>query len=349
MICKRATVSIFALAFFIRIGLWIATSAAAEAETNSPNQQSQITVPSLQQIDELYQAKLRALEEARREAEAVSKQNAEALAARLNLVEQALTTQRQRELESLQSSNRLTLAVAAVIAVIGFLAMIGTVFFFMRGINRQAVPLATFPFRAAIPDSAGPAALMAGEMKLATLNPAEQSSARFLGAIAQLEKRIQDLQHSATAAAPDPAQSNGRPATPVVPVHSETALASSSSRAASEQSGRVSLLLSKGETLMNLHQSDRALACFEEVIALDPGNIEALIKRGQTFEQLQRMAEAIECYDRAIAMDSSATVAYLYKGGVLNRLQRFQEALECYEQALLAREDSASMRRQAGS
>src|SRR5438105_12238710 len=128
MICKRATVTVFALAFFIRIGLWVATSVAAEAETNSPNQQSQVPVPSLQQIDELYQAKLRALEEARREAEAVSKQNAEALAARLNLVEQALTMQRQRELESLQSSNRLTLAVAAVIAVIGFLAMIGTVF-----------------------------------------------------------------------------------------------------------------------------------------------------------------------------------------------------------------------------
>jgi len=76
------------------------------------------------------------------------------------------------------------------------------------------------------------------------------------------------------------------------------------------------------------------LACFEEVLAVEPNNTEALIKRGQALEKLRRTQEAIESYDRVIAADSSLTVAYLYKGGVFNRLEQFDKALECYEQAL---------------
>ena len=96
--------------------------------------------------------------------------------------------------------------------------------------------------------------------------------------------------------------------------------------AALQQSERISVLLGKGQTLLNLDQPEGAIECFNEVIALDSKNSEALVKKGAALERLKKLEEAIECYDQAIAANSSSTLAYLYKGGVCNRLERFDEA-----------------------
>jgi tetratricopeptide (TPR) repeat protein len=97
---------------------------------------------------------------------------------------------------------------------------------------------------------------------------------------------------------------------------------------------QVSLLLGKGQALLNLGEAEQALSCFDQAVALSPNHADALVKRGMALEKLQRMEAAIESYDRAIAANASMTLAYLYKGAVCNRLQRFREALECYENAL---------------
>jgi tetratricopeptide (TPR) repeat protein len=97
---------------------------------------------------------------------------------------------------------------------------------------------------------------------------------------------------------------------------------------------RVSVILGKGQTLLNLGQAENALVCFDEVLELEPEHAEALVKKGTALERLRRWDEALQCYDHAIASDSGMTLAYLYKGGVFNQLERFSEALECYEQAL---------------
>jgi hypothetical protein len=131
-----------------------------------------------EQFHEQYQATLRTLEQIRQDTEAASKQSAEAVAARLNLIERALTAQRQSELESMQSSNRLTLIIAGSIASVGFLALMFTVFFLLRAMNRQSVIAAAVPFRPALQEGNPGAALGTGELQLAPLNPAEQSSAR---------------------------------------------------------------------------------------------------------------------------------------------------------------------------
>ena len=101
-----------------------------------------------------------------------------------------------------------------------------------------------------------------------------------------------------------------------------------------ERDARIALLLGKGQALLNLQQADNALACFDEVITLDPTNAEAFVRKGIALERLGRLDEAIDSYDRAIALDDSMTMAYLSKGGVFNRLERYGEALQCYEQAL---------------
>ena len=108
--------------------------------------------------------------------------------------------------------------------------------------------------------------------------------------------------------------------------------------AAAPEAARITMLLGKGQSLLNLDQAEEALACFDQVLTLDPNHPEALVKKGAALERLRKLDEAIACYDRAIAADSSMTVAYLYKGGLFNRMERFGEALECYEKALHTQE-----------
>jgi len=97
---------------------------------------------------------------------------------------------------------------------------------------------------------------------------------------------------------------------------------------------RATVLLGKGQALLNLDSAEPALQCFEEALSLEPKNAEAFVRRGMALEKLQDWEQALESYDRAIEADQSMTVAYLYRGGVCNRLQRYREALESYEQAL---------------
>src|SRR5207247_9265364 len=72
----------------------------------------------------------------------------------------------------------------------------------------------------------------------------------------------------------------------------------------------IALLLGKGQSLLHLDQTEEAIACFNEVLALDPQHTEALVKKGTALEKIKRLEDAIECYDRAIAVDDSMTLAY---------------------------------------
>src|SRR5690606_29009793 len=101
-----------------------------------------------------------------------------------------------------------------------------------------------------------------------------------------------------------------------------------------DQATRIGALLKQGRSFLNASQAEDAVACYDEILALDPDHPEALVKKGSALERLKRDLEAIACYDRAIKADQNMALAYLSKGGVFNRLQRFDEAVECYERAL---------------
>jgi tetratricopeptide (TPR) repeat protein len=181
-------------------------------------------------------------------------------------------------------------------------------------------------------------------------------SARFLGAIEQLEQRIRELErpphspphHRGTGngaqkpapvtpdtVQPEPVATESNPVVPSKVVVSETPQpARTTANQANELHRQVEELLVEGENLLQQDRLEEALEQFEDALALEPHNADALIKRGMALERLQRMEAALESYDRAIASNSSLTLAYLHKGAVCNRLQRYREALECYERAL---------------
>jgi tetratricopeptide (TPR) repeat protein len=285
---------------FVVVVVSLLVGVSAWADTNEQDL-------ALARIQEQQQATLRALEQARQDAVADAKRNADAADARFKQIEDSLNQQRIREVESLQSAHRYTLTILVVVAGLGVLAMLIVALFLLRSMNRRAV-------------FAAPAGLAGDTTALVALDPAQQSSARFRASLNRLEQRLNELESTT----PD---IEARPV--------------EESRPAVDLSGRIALLLGKGQALLNLQQTDAALACFEEVIGLDATNAEAFVKKGTALEKLSRLDEAIDCYDQAIAVDTTMTMAYLCKGGVFNRLERYGEALQCYEQALHAQQKSS--------
>jgi len=285
------------------------------------------------QLQEQLHATQLAIEHNRTQAEAAAEQNAKELGARLSGIEQTLASQRAQELEAIQSSSNMILFVAGVFAVLGFLAMLFMAYFQWRTINRLAEISAALPLAHALGAGPSMAALGAGDPHLVTVSPPEQSNQRLLGALERLEQRIHELEHTAHPPLKESASPEQQTKTPLAPPNGEPM-----EEAAAGDAARITLLLGKGQSLLNLDQAEEALGCFDQVLALDPSHPEALVKKGAALERLRKLDEAIACYDRAIAADSSLTVAYLYKGGLFNRLERFGEALECYEQALRTQE-----------
>ncbi len=303
---------------------------------------SPLVPPNFQEQQDILQ---QAIEQTRREAEAAVKRNADTLAARLDLIGEALAQQHKRELEALQTSNRTTLIVAGVLAGTCFLGTFCMAFFMMRATNRLTeITMAVVPLSHAFSPGRSSNPLTLGDIHLAAANPAERAGARLLGAIEQLEKRLHDLEHTTQPAPPESAatQFGGMRAaeTEHATRDGHAQPAAQNPAADSDQAWRVALLLAKGQTLLHLDQPAEALACCDEVIALEPHNAEAYIKKGAALEKLRREDEAVECYDRAIAADSSLTTAYLHKGSVFNRLERYPEALACYEQALKTEQET---------
>jgi tetratricopeptide (TPR) repeat protein len=200
---------------------------------------------------------------------------------------------------------------------------------------------------------------MAGDSVLTATPTSHGDNAELLQTIAQLEKRIRELEHgtaghatngdmegqrdSETAEETSPelsreneaAESSGRE-------HQAAANAPVNEKTGAVDADRLTVLLGKGQSLLDSEKADEALICFNEALTLEPANPEALVKKGTALERLRKLNEAIECYDRAIQADSTMTIAYLYKGGLCNRMERFNEALQCYEQALRTQEKRAA-------
>ena len=303
------------------------TNAPATVDTKSQDTSGTEALRSYLQLQEQLHATQLALERNRQEAETLAARNAEAVAARLQLIEQAVSTQRTRELDAVQSTNRLLLIVAGSFAGVGFIAMLLTAYLQWRAVSR----LSEF---GAILAGAGRMALSSPartETQLVGGGVAEQANARLFGALNRLEHRIHELEHTGQVPLADKPAGGG-----VVPAPARMSAPGGNGAEASQS--HVSLLLAKGQSLLSLDKASEALACYDEILQLEPNHPEALVKKGLALEQLRQVDDALICYDRAIAADGSLTIAYLQKGGLFNRLERYEEALQCYEQALRTQE-----------
>lgn len=292
--------------------------------TNSPND----TLRSSLQLQEQLHATQLALERNRLESEAL----ANAVAARVKALEDAVNSQRDSKVEAMQarmdtlrtdlaSNNQLLLKVGGGIAVIGFFVLLATGYLQWRSVNR----LGEFSALIQSARAALPAPASAAENQLLGASATAQSNGRLFGALTDLEKRIHELEHTAHLPTEAKALTTGTGTTGALEIDSA-------------HSSHDSLLLAKGQSLLNMDKAAEALTCFEEILKVEPNHGEALVKKGIALEALDQPDEAIRCYDQAIAANSDLTIAYLQKGGLFNRLERYEEALQCYELALHAQE-----------
>jgi tetratricopeptide (TPR) repeat protein len=146
----------------------------------------------------------------------------------------------------------------------------------------------------------------------------ELSNQRLMSVIERLERRVLELEAASLASVATEVE--------VTPVPENGQLTG--------DAARITVLLGKGQSMLNADHPERALECYDAILAIDQNHPEALVKKGAALERLKQDDAALLCYDRAIQADETLTIAYLYKGGVYNRLERYNEALECYEQAL---------------
>jgi len=296
----------------------------AKLETNAAPDPMRVY---LELQEQLHTTQL-AIEHNRQEAQTATAHSAEVIAARLKALEDSLAAQRaslvaQRDddlkaIDAIQDANRLMFKIGSACAAVGFLALLLTAYFQWRAVNRLTefsvvAQAALSPGRGVLPS---PGATDTNSVSAAT----EQANTRLLDALERLEKRIVKLEHTARPPL-------GEPNFTVA-------------GAAAGKMDRVTLLLAKGESLLSLKKTAEALACYDEILALEPDHSEALVKKGDALDGLHKIDDAIGCYDRAIAADGSLTVAYLHKGGLFNRLERYEEALQCFEQALRTQEKS---------
>jgi len=336
---------------FVGIVMLVLTSASLESagadsalppapplKTEETNTQE--TLRSYLQLQEQIHATTLAIERTRRDAELTAARTAQALDGRLQAIEQSLVLQRGKEVEVMQNANRVMVVVAGTFAGVGLLAMLLMAYFQWRTVNRLA-EIATgmsagYPFNLG---SAFAALGPGGDTPLLTAGPAGSSNERLLGALELVKRRLAEIEHVARLPGGDGnSAGNGFTSGPVPPDGG----AGQPSPGATPEAARISVLLGKGQSMLNLDNPEGALACFDEILALEANHTEALVKKGAALERLRKLNEAIECYDRAIAADGSMTIAWLYKGGLFNRMERFSEALECYEQALRTQEKQAA-------
>jgi tetratricopeptide (TPR) repeat protein len=312
---------------------------AVGGQNNLPQQEwagaptnSEAATAAYLQLQEQIHATQLALERNRQEAEAAAGRNAELVSSHLRAIEQSLATQRAKELEEIQSSNRLMLTLAGVFAAVGLLALFGMAYFQWHTVSR----LAEFAAAASSVPALGPGRsfprLTSGEALPGALGSTEQANRRWSHVLGQLEQRIVELEQATRPplndAARNEVESGGPDPSPKSLPRSEGAGNSA------PEAARIRMLAGKGQSLLSLGRAADALACLDEALSLEPRHAEALVKKGTALEQLGRLEEALECYERAIAADGSMTMAYLCQGGLFNRMQRFKEALECYELAL---------------
>lgn len=286
--------------------IFLTANLAPAGDTNAP---ATITKDEVMQnylhIQEQIHESQAAIERSQLAAANAAKSNADALAARLQSLEQSVAAQRTADAESARKTQQLTLFLAGAFGLAGLGVMVLMVYFQWRAFT-QLAQISSQPHPAIANVSAG-----VHELAAPGRATVESSNARLLDVVGQLEKRIQELEGGQA----------------FLPGTSVT---------------KTGDLLAEAQKSLDANQPQPALDFLEKFLEGDPGNADALVKKAIALEKLGRMNEALSFCDRAIAMDGTLVLAHLHKGGLLNRLRRYDEALDCYESALQAQDKKAA-------
>ena len=244
----------------------------------------------------------KASEEASQKFDHMSQQNA-SLSNVLIGLQQTLIAQREREIELSKQSTSFQFKVILGAAAAVFLVLVFSYWFQLRCLNRVMEMKTT-------------GLLPAGGRTPHLLEAENPQTSKLLSAMKMLEHRMEQLEtpgHHGTTSAPTLVDATGvEPST----------------------SSSMSLLLAKGQVLLDTERLQEAVACFQEAITVDPENSEAHLKKGIALERLGRLEQALAAYEEALRLNPKRTVANVYKARVLAAMHRYDEAISTYDNAL---------------
>jgi protein O-GlcNAc transferase len=98
----------------------------------------------------------------------------------------------------------------------------------------------------------------------------------------------------------------------------------------------------RGDVLAGLGRLEEAIASYRRAIAIDPGTLANWCNLGAAEAELGRHDEALTSYERAIALAPNFVEAHVIRGNLLRVLGRNDEALASYDRALAAAPDDIS-------
>ncbi len=315
---------VFCAIVFLTIRVSAADTNASASLTND-----QAAASLLQIQEELHTTQL-AIQQNQLAASDAAKVNAELLAAQMQALAQAVTAQRDSDVQSTHKTLETTLL---VIGIFGLLCL-GVMLVMVYLQSRAFTQLAQISSQQQLALSgAGAVHQFAAPGRAAV----ENSNARLLDAVGQLKERINKLENGTELGLeqsfknnlPNGAESNGH----LLPN------GANGTNGANGANGKAkSDLLAEGQKYLDENTPQKALELFDRFLAGQPDHAEGLLKKADALQKIGRNDEALAYYNRVIAKDSTLAVAHLQKGGLLNRLRRYDEALNCYEQALQAQE-----------
>lgn len=306
------------------------TNSAPISEAQSAGKSTQDSLNALLQTQDQLPVTQLLIESNRVVAAAEAERTAADLNAQLQMLEQTVAAQHAAEIEATQKTEQWTLILAGAFGAAGLVAVFLMAYFQWRTVIRLIEVASLRPSAPALEGrNASPMPPAGGAQAAPGRVAGEWPNARWLNVLERLEKQLFKLEHAARAPLPEAAArpASGHNAVPT---------------AVSNRDGLVANLLAQGQLSLSQNEPEKALACFDQALALNPKHTGTLMKKADTLERLNRFEEALACYDAVTAADSTLTIAYLQKGGLFNRLSRYEEALQCYEHALHTHVEKAS-------
>jgi len=240
-------------------------------------------------------------------------------------LQQTLVTERKREAEIREearlSNNRLM--VGAVVAI--FLVFLASYWFQLRCLNR-------------VVEVTHSARELHAPYSPLLLEAANARESHLMEAVKLLENRIRQLEAPLPsvggAAASGQTHSNGGSNENGRGLPNQATVIDATPIEMQTPATKISVLLAKGEVLLETERLQEAVNSFNEALAIEPNNAEAHLKKGIALERMNRLEPALASYNEALRLNPRRSFAYVHKARVLAALHRYDEALSVYDLAL---------------
>lgn len=279
-----------------------------------------VTVPGMDELWAQLEAAKRANEAAsERWIELVDQNNS--LSNILSGLQTSLVSQKHREIQIAEEARAFNFQVMLAAATVVVVILLASYWFQFRCMNR--VMEMTQKMNALPPPTNLPPPMLEWQ---------SEREGKLLEAVKLLESRIEHLETPTRTLAEvktnGTSTENGHSSEPAVK------LIDVGPAEPAPRESKISLLLAKGEILLDMERWEEALKCFQESLAMEPKNAEAHLKKGIALERLNRLEHSLDSYEEAVRLNPSRAFAYVYKARVLAALHRYDEALSVYDSAL---------------